>query len=48
MSKEIAIGMLRAGKNGSEMLQILDTFITDSDDNADSVSVEPTLEEIAF
>jgi hypothetical protein len=42
MSKEVLISMLRKGKNGEQILTILD-MITDDDD-----TVEPTLEEIEF
>jgi len=42
MSTEVLISMLRKGKNGEQILTILD-MITDDDD-----TVEPTLEEIEF
>jgi len=42
MSKEVLISMLRKGKNGEQILTILD-MITDDDD-----TTEPTLEEIEF
>lgn len=44
MSKEIALGMLRAGKTGNDILAILDTMI------GEEVIEEtaPTLEEIDF
>jgi hypothetical protein len=55
MSKEIAIGMLRAGKNGGDILAILETLIQDSStfDYIESPMIEqilgiPTSEEIAF
>lgn len=49
MSAELMIAALRRGKNGNEILAILDA-VTGSDDNvpAESVSAEPTLEPIEF
>jgi len=46
MSKETFLSMLRKGRNGNEILTILD-IISGSDDT-DSVQFEPTLEEIDF
>ena len=42
MSKEVLISMLRKGKNGEQILTILD-MITEGSDTA-----EPTLDEIEF
>jgi len=43
MSKETIIGLLRKGKNGNEILMILDNIIPDSEDDD-----QPTLNEIQF
>lgn len=45
MSKELMIMMLKQGGTGSEILTILDSIINDADD---TVSPEPTLDEIQF
>ena len=48
MTKELLIGQLRAGNNGSEILAILD-LITDGMDLCESSpDAAPTLEEIQF
>lgn len=44
MSKELLISMLSKGKNGEELLTILDMISAEDDNN----SAEPTLEEIQF
>jgi hypothetical protein len=44
MSKETALGMIRAGKTGSDILAILEIITQE----LESVETEPTLEEIAF
>ena len=46
MSKELLISMLQKGKNGEQILTILD-MIAGSDDD-ESLHSEPTLEEIQF
>jgi hypothetical protein len=48
MSKQILISMLKQGSNGNEILSILDAIVSDSVSDADALSVDPTLEEIAF
>jgi hypothetical protein len=45
MSKELMIMMLKQGGTGNEILTILDSIIGDADD---TVSPEPTLDEIQF
>lgn len=45
MSKEMMIGMLQGGKNGEQILAILDT-ITGQDETSEYN--EPTLDSIAF
>lgn len=47
MSREMMLGMLRAGNNGEQILQILDTIVGD-DYDADFEESQPTMEEIAF
>ena len=55
MSREMMLGMLRAGNTGEQILQILDTIVGD-DYDADVVGGyaalseedQPTMEEIAF
>jgi hypothetical protein len=44
MTKEIAIGMLKTGKNGNDILAILETLLNEElpEDN------QPTLQEIEF
>jgi hypothetical protein len=44
MSKEMVLGLLRTGKTGTEILQILDTIVNDTETDTS----EPTLEEIQF
>jgi hypothetical protein len=55
MTKETAIGMLRAAQNGNQMLQVLDTLMADvaGFTYAESPMIEqvlgvPTLEPIEF
>ena len=43
MSRELALSLLRAGNDGAEILQILETIAAD-----DGSDAEPTLEEIQF
>lgn len=45
MSKELMIMMLKQGGTGNEILTILDSITNDVDD---TVSAEPTLDEIEF
>ena len=45
MSKEIMISMLKTGKNGEEILTILDSFT--AEDNSSEYN-EPTLDSIEF
>jgi hypothetical protein len=55
MTREMMLGMLRAGSNGEQILQILDT-ITNDDSAADiqgsyvdaAQDAQPTLTELAF
>lgn len=47
MSREMMLGMLRAGNTGEQILQILDTIVGD-DYDADFEESQPTMEEIAF
>ena len=55
MTREMMLGMLRAGSNGEQILQILDT-ITNDDSAADiqgsyvdaAQDAQPTLSELAF
>ncbi len=44
MSKELLISMLKKGKNGEQILTILDMIAGEDDAN----SAEPTLDEIEF
>lgn len=48
MSKTIALSLLQQGNTGNEILQILDTIVGDTDGDAISMSVTPTLQEIQF
>ena len=48
MTKKVMISLLNQGKNGEEILQILDTFTGDQLSDAILMSVDPTLEEIQF
>lgn len=47
MSREMMLGILHAGNNGEQILQILDTIVGD-DYDADFEESQPTMEEIAF
>ena len=49
MSVDLMLAALRRGKNGAEILSILDA-VTSADDNApaETVSAEPTLDPIDF
>ena len=49
MTKDLAISLLKAGTNGDQMLQILDSIVLgDSDDESDEFGADPTLDAIAF
>ena len=49
MTKDLAISLLTTGKNGNQILQILDSIVLgDSVDECDELGAEPTLDPIAF
>lgn len=56
MTREMMLGMIRAGSNGEQILQILDTIVNDDDSAADiqggyvdaAQDAQPTLSEVAF
>ena len=56
MTRDMMLGMLRAGSNGEQILQILDTIVNDDDSAADiqggyadaAQDTQPTLTELAF
>jgi len=49
MTKDLAISLLKAGTNGDQMLQILDSIVLgDSVDESDEFGTDPTLNAIAF
>ena len=47
MTKDLYISMLRQGQTGSQILDILETFVADVD-VAETVTAAPTLQEIEF
>lgn len=48
MTKELLISQLRLGKNGQQLLDILDTLIDGMDSSESRQDVLPTLDEIQF
>ena len=48
MTKENLIGQLRIGKNGTQLLQILDTIVDGMDVCESTQDSRPTLDEIEF
>jgi hypothetical protein len=48
MTKELLISQLRQGKNGSQILEILDLLTNGMDDCESRPDAEPTLAEIQF
>ena len=49
MTADLAISLLKAGNNGAQILQILDTLVLgDSVDECDEYGAEPTLDAIDF
>lgn len=48
MNSDLYISLLRQGNNGAQILQILDNIVADESSDSVLLSVEPTLEEIAF
>ena len=49
MTADLAISLLKAGKNGDQILQILDSIVLgDSVDECDEYGAEPTLDAIDF
>lgn len=48
MNADLYISLLRQGNNGTQILQILDNIVADESSDSVLLSVEPTLEEIAF
>ncbi len=49
MTADLAISLLKAGKNGDQILQILDSIVLgDSVDECDEYGADPTLDAIDF
>ena len=49
MTKDLAISLLTTGKNGNQILQILDSIVLgDSVDECDELGADATLDAIAF
>jgi len=49
MTLDLALSLLNAGKNGNQILQILDSIVLgDSVDESDEYGADPTLDAIAF
>lgn len=56
MTRDMMLGMLRAGSNGEQILQILDTItedvtqenINDFVEYAEALNAQPTLNEVPF
>ncbi len=49
MTTDLAISLLKAGNNGNQILQILDTLVLgDSVDECDEYGADPTLDAIDF
>lgn len=49
MTADLAISLLKAGKNGEQILSILDTIVLgDSVDECDECGADPTLDAIDF
>jgi hypothetical protein len=49
MTKDLALSLLKAGTNGDQMLQILDSIVLgDSVDESDEFGADATLDAIAF
>ena len=48
MTKELLISQLRLGKNGTQILAILDSITSGSDASESSQDSVPTLDEIQF
>jgi hypothetical protein len=49
MTSEIALSLLKTGKNGNQILQILDSIVLgDSVDECDECSADSTLDAIDF
>ena len=48
MTKELLIAQLRLGKNGNDILSILDTLCNGMDSGESSQDYVPTLDEIEF
>lgn len=49
MTKDLAISLLTTGKNGNQILQILDSIVLgDSVDESDEFGTDATLDAIAF
>lgn len=48
MTKELAIGQLRTGTNGQQILEILELLVTGMDSSESSQDLLPTLDEIQF
>lgn len=48
MTKELLISQLRTGKNGNEIVQILELLASGMDDCESSQDNVPTLDEIQF
>jgi hypothetical protein len=49
MTKDLAISLLKAGTNGDQMLQILDSIVLgDSVDESDEFGADATFDAIAF
>lgn len=49
MTRDLALSLLKAGNNGDQILQILDSIVLgDSVDECDEYGAEPTLNAIDF